>query len=166
MGEIIPDALQPRPALEVVSFIVGSAGALLILGAYVALLRGAMREHDRGYHALNALGGLLAAIGALVEALTGSFGSCPLVFLEGVWGAVAARELLLTYTNPKKHTTENNEETDGAGDDEEDGQLTDHVVVPRMFSGSRSSKSQNSTPYGSVTSHDGGQITAALLRQH
>lgn len=83
MGEIIPDALQPAAWLEVVSFITGTAGALFILGAYVALLRGAMKETSRVYHAMNFVGGMLAAVGALVEALTGSFGSCPLVFLEG-----------------------------------------------------------------------------------
>jgi len=164
MGEIIPDALQPAAWLEVVSFITGTAGALFILGAYVALLRGAMKETSRVYHAMNFVGGMLAAVGALVEALTGSFGSCPLVFLEGVWGAVAGRELLLTYTSPGH----------GEGDAEVlDGGLSveaeEHDVIPRMFSGSRSPhrRSVDSTPYGSVNSRDGGHaLAASLLRHH
>ncbi|EOD06526.1 hypothetical protein EMIHUDRAFT_218987 [Emiliania huxleyi CCMP1516] len=90
---VVPEYLEETDALSWASFWVGSVGAAMMMAGYFSLLRGFLTERSPYYHALNAGGGVLAATGALLEALMGSLGAYPLVVLEGVWGLLGLIEL-------------------------------------------------------------------------
>lgn len=91
---VVPEYLEETDALSWASFWVGSVGAAMMMAGYFSLLRGFLTERSPYYHALNAGGGVLAATGALLEALMGSLGAYPLVVLEGVWGLLGLIELV------------------------------------------------------------------------
>ena len=74
-----------------VGTILGWVGTLGTFSAYVLMMRGTWLPSTRAYLAFNAVGGLLAAAGAL------AFGAWPSVASNVVWGVMGAYGLYTTY---------------------------------------------------------------------
>eukprot|EP01134_Creolimax_fragrantissima_P003415 CFRG3415T1 len=168
MVGIVPDVIEKGDAVEIVSFIFGSIGCFLMLGTYTLNILHKIETCDPRYCLANGLGGIFAMVAALLEALQGSFGSYPLVVLEGAWGIIGLIEYIRIVMKQKKASDNTASTSDlpslprpliGENDDEKIG-MVHPIQIPTKLNSSRSlpvvrgSCTANSEPNVSGSDHD------------